>query len=178
MEILACADTSLSLNVRIASANAEEQDRICVFLLTEGPNDWNYLPVRDIQVHVRQLGDRVHGIVATLGDDLVGVLTYELGVFFPQYESETAEDVEQGYIAEVVVSKACCGHGVGPKMLQKAISEILAQGVRSIYAIRHSDNRPSRVMMEKCGMSLIDEFDDPAIRPSGSRRTAVHRCSS
>ncbi|HLD85672.1 MAG TPA: hypothetical protein VI968_03890 [archaeon] len=56
-----------------------------------------------------------------------------------------------------------------------AIDDMSSHGIKRVYAMRHEENGASARLMEKLGFEIIDTFNDPVKRHSGSRRTAVCR---
>ncbi len=147
-------------------------------LFEHGSNEWNHLPEDDVRRHVGAIasGNTLAVIAASSKvDGIIGVVTYELGHKYPQYQPEGRRDSEHGYIAEAVVHPDFTGRDIGTALLSSAIRDLTEAGLREVYAKRHADNIPSKRMMEKAGMVIVDEFADPEIRPTGSRRTAVMR---
>lgn len=146
------------------------------FLFEHGPNQWNHLPEDEVRAHVAGIvtGDTM-AILAESDGIVVGVTTYEIGSFYPQYQPQGRKDSEHGYLSEVVTHSKYAGRGVGTRMISEAIERLAARGIKEVYAKRHADNGPSGRMMEKAGMVVVDEFDDPEIRLTGSRKTSVTR---
>lgn len=150
---------------------------IATLILEHGPNDWNYLPEDAIRQHVEGIATgSTLAIVAesVRGDNqLFGVVTYEIGHRFPQYQPTGRETEAHGYISEAVVHRDHVGKGLGSKMLGAAIKGLVETGIQEIYALRHAENEASAGMMRKNGMLVVDVFYDPEIRPNGSRQTVV-----
>ena len=145
-------------------------------LLEHGQNPWNHLPHDEVLLHVGGIATgKTHAVLAQIRDAIIGVVTYEIGRRYPQYQPPERQESEHGYLAEAVVHRDHAGKGIGTQLLRAAIARLLERDIREVYAMRHADNIPSGRMMEKSGMKVVDEFDDPEIRPSGSRRTAVSR---
>ena len=167
----------------IAFVQARETDipSIEELILEHGPNEWNHLPEAELREYLAAIatGD-VRAIYAFSKPQqlTVGVVTYDIGHRYPQYQALGREYEEHGYVSEAVTHKDFKGRSIGPTALEAAIKDLTSSGLQEVYAMRHSDNEPSRRMMEKVGMVLVDEFDDPDIRPTGSRRTAVMRFST
>lgn len=165
------------LEYQLREATARDIYAITNLMLGQGPNQWNYLPEEWVRKHVGDIACRkTFAIVAMLNRRLVGAVTYEVGQHYPQYQPRKREGCPHGYIAELVVDSRHTGRGIGTELLRTAIIELgRVHDVKEVYAMRHADNAPSGRAMEKCGMKIVDEFDDPGIRPSGSRRTVVVR---
>jgi len=147
-------------------------------ILKYGPSDWNYVPEEAIREHLA--GIATGTVLAILAFSkpkqlIVGVATYEIGHRYPQHQPPGRVGAAHGYIAEVVVHADFAGRGIGSFLLGSAVQDLANGGMHEVYAKRHADNVPSRRMMEKVGFILVDEFDDPDIRTTGSRRTAVMR---
>jgi RimJ/RimL family protein N-acetyltransferase len=155
------------------NANAEDISLIQTFLLDHGPNEWNYLPAPAVLEHVSQIANgSVRAYVALRPDhQLIGVMTFETGLFYPQYEPHPPGN--QGYIAEGVVHQEYVGRGIGLQLLILCTTYLVEAGISNIYAKRHEENPFSRSLLQKAGFKEIDTFYDPLIRPHGSRRTTV-----
>ncbi len=150
---------------------------VAELILAHGPNDWNYLPEDEVHSHVDGLGDgTTHAVIAETDGELIGVVTYEIGQHYPQYQPSGREHTPHGYIAEAALHRNYVGMSIGTVLCGQAIQLMVTNhGVKEVYAMRHADNAPSGSMMSKNSMETIDEFDDPDRRPTGSRRTVVTR---
>lgn len=164
---------------KLRNAVASETDAIIGLLLQHGPSQWNHLPESEARAYASGIAQqKVFAAVAVDGNNaIIGVVLYEIGQFYPTYQPPESVHLDHGYIAELVVSKSYVGKGIGTRLLGYAIAELQKMGVREVYAMRHADNVPSGRAMQKCGMTIINEFDDPQIRTSGSRRTVITRIS-
>ena len=146
------------------------------FIFQHGPNEWNYLPEDGVRENVGSIATgKTRAVLAFTAGELIGVVTYETGHRYPQYQPPGRREAEHGYLSEAVVHRAYTGQGIGTRLLHTAIERLFQQGMREVYTMRHKDNIPSRRMMEKCGMEVIDEYYDPDIRPTGSRHTVITR---
>ena len=168
--------------LKITSACSDDIKNITHFILKYGPNMWNYLPEESVRNHVSKISTKeTHAVIAKTNNILIGVITFEIGIFYPQYQKEHEKTKEHGYISEAVVHSEYRGKGIGPILLRQAISILksiqipMHMPIHTIYAMRHVDNIPSYKMMTKCDMELIDDFDDFEVRTSGSRKTAIHQ---
>jgi L-amino acid N-acyltransferase YncA len=161
--------------VSTRAAVAADLPELLRFILEEGPHDHNHLPPDDVARHLDGIrAGTVRARLAHHDGRLVGVLTYELTEEFRRYEPPSSTR-PVAYLAEVVVSRDCAGRGIGQRLAHEAFDDVKALSARAMYAIRHEENSASARLMEKCGMELVDVFDDPERRVSGSRRTAVCR---
>lgn len=61
------------------------------------------------------------------------------------------------------------------ELFRRATEQLFAAGLASVYTKRHEENVPSARMMTKSGFTPVATFDDPQVRPSGTRRTTVCR---
>lgn len=150
-------------------------------LFRQGPNEWNHLPEEYVQRHLAGIatGDTFAVVAFSKPrQETVGVVTYEIGQRYPLLQPPNRRKANHGYIAEAVVHSDFAGRGLGTDLFKSAIGDLVDQGIQEIYAMRHADNDPSRRMMEKSGMVMAAEFDDPEIRPTGSQRTAIMRFSA
>lgn len=163
-------------SVELRQAQSDEGPAIERLILEQGPNQWNHLPSDEVRRNVEGIATgEASAVVAELDGALVGAAIYGIGHPYKRLQPPGRESVERGYVSEVVVHRGHVGVSIGTKLLRAAIDRLVEQGMREIYAKRHADNIPSGRMMEKSGMEIVDEFDDPEIRPHGSRRTTVTR---
>ncbi len=154
----------------------EDINAIAELILKHEPNQWNYVPEDEIRQHVNKITTgETFAVVAEQDSLIIGAVTYKIGLYYPQYQPEDRQNCLHGYLAEAVVYRDYVGKGIGTMLLQAAIESLWKKGVQEVYAMRHADNLPSRRMMQKCNMAVIDEFPDPARRQFGSQRTAVTR---
>ena len=143
-------------------------------ILDHGANEWNYLPEAEVKAHLAALADGpVRGVVAQEAGRVIGIMTYEMGIFYPEYEA--SPDTLHGYVAEGVVHRDLVGRGIGARLMEEVLRALTDEGIRHIYAKRHEENPFSKRLLEKMGFDEVATFDDPLIRPTGSRRTAVCR---
>ncbi len=143
-------------------------------ILDHGANEWNHLPEEEVKAHLAAIADSsVRGVVAQEAGEVVGVMTYEMGIFYPEYEP--SPDTIHGYVAEGVVHRDLVGRGIGVQLMEEVIRILAGEGIRHIYAKRHEENPFSKRLLEKTGFEEVATFDDPLIRPTGTRRTTVCR---
>lgn len=146
------------------------------FLFTHGTNSWNYLNPPEIRAHLEGIPTgQTGGVVATEDDQLVGFITYALTHNFARFQPEARRDALHAQISEAVVHPDFRGQGLAPEMLRQIVADLKAKGISDIYVERHADNLPSARMLAKAGFVVIDTFDDPTRRPTGSRRTAISK---
>jgi L-amino acid N-acyltransferase YncA len=155
-------------------AIAEDIPALIDFMLEHGPNDWNYLPEEGLREHLEGIRTgQVQGVVATEAGEVLGLMTFETGTFYPEYEANP--EAMHGYVAEGVVHRQRVGQGLGLELLQRVVGTLAASGIRHIYAKRHEENPFSSRLLQKAGFNEVATFADPAIRTTGSRRTTVCR---
>jgi L-amino acid N-acyltransferase YncA len=143
-------------------------------IFEHGANEWNYLPEKEVKAHLSALKNGpVQGVIVDVQGAIVGVMTYETGIFYPQYE--VLPGTRHGYIAEGVVHRDLVGQGVGMAMLKVVLDAFKEQGIRHVYAKRHEENPFSKCLLKKAGFEEVATFYDPEVRPNGSRRTTVCR---
>ena len=163
-----------ALEFRAAAAGDIPAMRELIF--THGPNQWNFLPEAEVSRHIEAVASgETLAVLAFDRASLVGMASAGVGEYYPQYEDAEGRSRPRGYIAEAVVHRDFTGRGIGPRLLEEAKLMLRAAGVSTIYIKRHADNQPSGRMMHKAGFETVDEFYDPEIRTSGSRRTVVAR---
>lgn len=160
-------------------ATAADIPVITDLILTHGPNPWNHLPEDEIREHVGEIATgQVEALVAELRQEIIGVVTSEVGHRYPQYQPPEEREQEHGYLAEAVVHRDHAGHGIGSKLFRAAAEKLFRRGIRQVYAKRHEENPGSAGMMRKSRFTAVDTFDDPEIRKTGSRRTTVERATA
>lgn len=143
-------------------------------ILTDGPNDWNYLPADGVAETLQQLAaGTVQGLLAEQEGRLLGIMLFAVSDRYPEYRpAEIAAD-QAGFLIEAVISRDCAGKGLGSRLLLAVCDALQAQGCRWICADRHQQNAGSAGMMRKAGFAELGSYDDPAHRWSGSRQTTV-----
>ncbi len=138
-------------------------------ILTEGKNQYNYLPEQGVKEHLE--GIRKGNVEAMLAVDngrMAGFASFIWGKIYPQHEQNL-----HGYIVETVVSEKFRGKGIGTKLLELAKQELAKKGCKTIFIKRHAENIASARMMEKAGFEEVETFYDPEIRDYGNRKTTV-----
>ena len=162
---------------RIRDARPDEAAALKTFLLTHGPNPWNYLPEDGVAEHFADLAaGRVAALVLEQGEALAGFITYlpSLASSHPSLAFEEG-DGPAAYVAEAVVDRAHAGRGLGGALLAAVRDRLISLGAARIYVERHEENNASAGMMRKAGFGELATFDDPVRRASGSRRTTLCR---
>jgi L-amino acid N-acyltransferase YncA len=153
-----------------------DSSRVAAFILTHGPNAWNWLPPAGVQAHAQDLAEgRAHAVLAWQSDELVGVVTYQCTHQFDSYQDVDRRQALHGYVCEAVVRADCAGQGLGAQLLARVQLALQAQGVREVYIDRHEENAASAGTMRKAGFVEIATYADPSRRPHGSGRTTVCR---
>ena len=147
------------------------------FILTHGPNDWNYLTPANLANEFAALeSGRAVAVLALVDGVLAGyaVLNPGCGRFTEDAPAGTPPDAI-AYIGNVVADQAMAGQGIGTGLLKIALDEARARGQRVVFIERHEENPGSAGMMRKTGFEIVRVYDDPARRWSGSRRSALCR---
>ena len=152
-------------------ATADDIPALQRLIIEHARNEWSH-PTEDWMTHYFEAirNSQAWAAVADDNQNIIGAAIFEVGSHFLKYQS--GEEEQHGYIAEVVVDGAHAKKGLGTELLRAAIQELMQKGVKTIYAKRHEENAPSARMMDKCGFTVVDAFDDWE-RTSGSRRTAI-----
>ena len=168
-------ETERIKNILVRGSTPEDIDQIRQLVLDHGSTQWNVFPREDLEKHLVNLASgKAHALLAFNGSMLVGLVSFTTGSFYPEYEPVTSKPGPAGYIVEALIHPDFAGRGIGTRLLERAIDVLAGNGVRSIYAKRHEENRASEALMRKTGFKLIDLFPDPR-RTSGSCRTAIER---
>lgn len=162
-------------NISIRDATPDDVDGIRLLVLDHGTTQWNYFPREDLEKHLAKIASGTdHAVLAFDGSLLVGMVSFTKGHFYPEYESVEPKQEPTGYIVEALIHSDYYRCGIATQMLERAKVLLAENGVRSIYAKRHEENRASEALLRKTGFKLIDVFPDPR-RTSGSCRTAIER---
>lgn len=162
-------------NISIRSATPGDVDEIRRLVLDHGTTQWSLFPRKDLENHLVQIASgKDHALLAFDAGRLVGMVSFTMGSFYPEYEPVASRQKPAGYIVEALVHPDFAKHGIGTLLLERAKDVLARHGVSSIYAKRHEENKASAALLRKAGFQLIDVFPDPR-RTSGSRKTAVER---
>ncbi|TSC58875.1 MAG: hypothetical protein Greene041619_253 [Candidatus Peregrinibacteria bacterium Greene0416_19] len=162
--------------ITIRPATSADIPAVESLLLEHGPNPWNHLPAEEVRAHVEAIATgATRAVLACIGSDVIGAVTYVTGKRYPQYQPQGRSDADHGYVAEAVVHRDHAGKGIGSTLLSATTRSMTAEGIAEVYAMRHEENGASAGMMRKSGFEVVDTFDDPVIRLTGSRRTSVER---
>jgi ribosomal protein S18 acetylase RimI-like enzyme len=146
------------------------------FILEQGANVWNWLPVAGIEAHMRNIAaEDAQALLAMEDGQLLGVVTFCSTLDFARYQGADRKDALHGYVCEAVVHGAQAGRGLGTQLLRAAVASLQAQGLQEIYIDRHEENAASAGMMRKAGFVALETFAEPQRRPHGSGRTTVCR---
>lgn len=146
------------------------------FLLEHGPNQWNYLPIPEVDAIFQQMhDDQAICITANQHSDLVGLALSLVGNACPNRILRYHDSSQIIFISEVVVSPENAGQGLGTQLLKRSLDYASAQRVDAVYIERHEENLASAGMMRNVGFELIDTFHDPVKRSSGSCNSCVLR---
>lgn len=166
----------MSADIEFRRAETGDIPALKDLIFQHGVSEWNHLPPDEVNEHLDQIATGVTGaVVACIGGMIVGMVTHNVGSFYPQYELPEDRDRPHGYLAEAVVRQDQAGKGIGTELFRRAALELLSGAVISVYSKRHEQNDASRRMMEKSGFIAIDTFHDPDVRPSGTRNTTINR---
>ena len=164
-------------NILIHIAARNDVDEIRRLVLDHGTTQWNFFPREDLEKHLANIASGTdHALLAFNGSTLVGMVSFTIGRFYSEYESVTSKLEPTGYIVEALIHSDFTERGIGTQLLERAKALLVENGVSSIYAKRHEENRASEALLRKTGFQLIDVFSDPR-RTSGSCRTAIERFS-
>ncbi len=87
--------------------------------------------------------DRVHGLCATLGDELVGIAHYLL------HASPWSRDV--CYLEDLYVRPAVRGHGVARRLIEAVAAAARQARADHLYWTTHETNSPARTLYDKLG---------------------------
>lgn len=166
------------MTVVLREATGVDIAAMTAFIFEHGANEWNFLPVEDVTLHLAAIADgKTRAVIAETGGALVGFMTFMASRSLSRYQSIEHLGNPHGYICEAVVHREHAGRGIGTRLIAAAVDRLRAQGFVEIFIDRHEENPGSAGMMRKAGFVEIDTYHDPARRASGSRRTTVCRLS-
>lgn len=158
----------------LESAKAAHLPTLEAFIFDHGANSWNWLPVDGIREHLNDIAlGQAQGLLAFDSEVLVGAVTYCRTHDYAKYQTADLTGTEHGYISEAVVHRQYAGRGLGSRLLQAAVDDLRAQGMREVYIDRHEENLASAGMMRKCGFVEIETYVDTRRNRTGSGRTTV-----
>jgi RimJ/RimL family protein N-acetyltransferase len=155
---------------QLYAADFEQMRKV---LLTDGPNEWNYITDESIEQQFQLIRDGKAIAVLAEENEIVGFAILIFKESCPSKLSQYSRLSSMGYINDVVVSTMYAGKGLGCELLKKAIELARNQQCEQVYIERHEENLASAGMMRKAAFELIDTFYDPNKRDAGSRNTSV-----
>lgn len=146
-------------------------------LLTEGPNQWNHITDDSID-HQFELIRNGNALAVLAEDkDIVGFAILILKGACPNKLNKYAQGATIAYINDVVIASSQSGKGLGTQLLKEAVRLASIEKCSKIYIERHEENLASAGMMRKAGFELVDTFNDPNKRTSGTRNTTIQSIS-
>ncbi len=170
-------ETEMLNNILIRNGTPADIDEIRRLVIDYGTTQWNVFPREDLEKHLDSIASgKAYAQLAFDENRIVGMVSFTIGSFYVEYESEASKQEPTGYIVEALTHPDFAKCGIGTRLLERAKAELADKGVRSIYAKRHEENRASEALMRKTGFQMIDLFHDPR-RTTGSCKTAIERYS-
>ena len=142
-------------------------------LLKEGTNEWNYITDESIEHQFKLIQDgKALAVLAEEGE----ILGFAIVIFkgsCPSKLSKYEQVSTIAYINDVVIASNQSGKGLGTRLLKESIRLAGVEKCSKVYIERHEENLASAGMMRKAGFELVETFNDPDKRTSGSRNTTV-----
>lgn len=143
-------------------------------ILSDGPNDWNYLPADGVTETLQQLAaGHVQGLLAEQQGRVVGIMLYARCDRYPDYRPADIAPAQAAFLIEAVISRDCAGQGLGSRLLLAVCAALAEQGCDWLCADRHQENAGSAGMMRKAGLVELGSYLDAERRWSGTRHTTV-----
>jgi len=142
-------------------------------LLKEGPNEWNYITDESIDHQFQLINQGKAFAVIAEETSIVGFAVLIIKDACPAKLSKYSVLLEVAYINDVVVASSQSGKGLGSKLLKESIKLAGNENCTYVYIERHEENLASAGMMKKAGFELVETFQDPKKRTTGSRNTSV-----
>ncbi len=161
--------------MKVHTRSLEETDyaKIKALLLGEGANEWNYIPEEGIDHQIELLKQHMASVALLENQEIQGFSIMLCGDAC-RGALKKYDDLDRiTFIADVVVSRIVSGQGLGTQLLFESLRVAKEKGFETVYIERHEENLASAGMMRKAGFELVDIYDDPAKRSSGSRRSAL-----
>ena len=164
------------IEVRFAQPN--ELETLQTFLVSQGTNQWNYLPEDGVREQFQRINDgRDQCLVAMSKKHTVGIAIYRQPGDAPTLFDGYVGVNSMVYVAEVTVHAHWGGQGIGSALLEHIATAAKEQGVDGLIIDRHEQNLASARMMRKAGFVEVDCFLDLKRRHTGSRKTTIlKRC--
>jgi len=142
-------------------------------LLRDGPNKWNYITDESIDTQFQLIRDGKAIAVLAEEDEIAGFAILIFKTACPTMLARYCDLSTIAYINDVVVNINHSGKGIGCALLLKAIALAKQEQCEKVYIERHEENLASAGMMRKASFEIIDTFDDPIKRTTGSNKTSV-----
>jgi ribosomal protein S18 acetylase RimI-like enzyme len=142
-------------------------------LLNDGPNEWNYITDDSIDQQFQLIREGKALAVLAEENEIAGFAVLIFKQACPAKLSQYSDMSTIAYINDVVVSSSHSGKGIGSRLLQQAVEFARKAQCEKVYIERHEENLASAGMMRKASFQVVDTFDDPNKRPTGSRKTSV-----
>lgn len=147
-------------------------------LLKEGPNEWNYITDESIEYQFNLIQNGNALAVLAEENEILGFAVVILKESCPSKLSKYDQLSTIAYINDVVIAASQSGKGLGTKLLKESIRLASIEKCSKVYIERHEENLASAGMMRKAGFELVETFNDPNKRTSGSRNTTVQSVST
>lgn len=142
-------------------------------LLTEAPNEWNYITDESIDHQFKLLQNGNALAVLAEENHILGFAIVIMKSACPVQLSQYDQLSNIAYINDVVVASSQSGKGLGTQLLKESIRLAGIEKCSKVYIERHEENLASAGMMRKAGFTLVETFNDPHKRTSGSRNTSI-----
>jgi ribosomal protein S18 acetylase RimI-like enzyme len=142
-------------------------------LLKEGPNAWNYITDESIDHQFQLINQGKALAVIAEETSIVGFAVLIIKEACPPKLSKYSVLLDVAYINDVVVASSQSGKGLGSKLLKESIKLAGNEKCTHVYIERHEENLASAGMMKKAGVELVETFQDPKKRTTGSRNASV-----
>ena len=161
------------MKIHSRELTASDLNNMRTLLLTDGPNEWNFLSEESIAQQFQLIRDGSALAVLAETDEILGFAMLIFRQACPAKLKEYTDLSIIDYINDVVVSKNHSGKGIGNKLLQECVAIAKKRNSMAVYIERHEENLASAGMMRKAGFEIVDTFYDPTKRFVGSKNTSV-----
>jgi ribosomal protein S18 acetylase RimI-like enzyme len=160
--------------IKYRQALVKEIEKLKALLWEFGPNEWNHLTPEGVndEFSLIEQGSAL-AIVATSEDEIVGFAVLIDGSVSPNYLRKYCYLKNMLFVGDVVVSSFHSGKGIATHLLMECLSEAQNKNADHVLIERHEENLASAGMMSKAGFSIVDTFNDPKKRTTGSKNSVI-----
>jgi len=130
------------MDITIRHARPEDIPQMCDLLSDLFTIESDFKPdrskqVRGLELLVNDLMGGSFALVATIGDEVVGMCTVQTLI-------STAEGGHVGLVEDVIVRRDCREQGIGTELLYEAIAACKAKGLSRLHLLADKENKTAQ----------------------------------